>query len=108
MSAPTDVRTNTALVLEFNNLKRAAIDEANLAVEAARRRNPQRFWASRMNQTSLNYLEDIFKAAYPAAIEKRFAQLDRINRKLTRCDPEWAPKTAEQLREVPVLLWRGQ
>ena len=110
MSAPetTAKQANMLLAIEYNRLRRAAADEANLAVEAGRRRRPYKYWPSRMNQKAIDHLNDVFRAAWPAAIETRFAQLDRINRKLTRSDPEWAPKTPEQIREAPVLLWRGQ
>ena len=106
MSAPDP--SAQALRDAFAALKKAAIDEADRAVEAYRRRTPQRFWSSRMNQRALDDLKGAFTRAWPDAIASRLAQLDHLNRKLARSDPGWTLLTPEQLRAVPAFTYTGR
>jgi hypothetical protein len=100
MSA-TEATSNAANRAEFANLKRAAEAEARGAVEAVKRHAPWKYFPSRMSQSSLDYLTRKFNDTYGTAIEKRFAQLDRLNRKLARSDPDWTLRSEAELRALP-------
>jgi hypothetical protein len=104
---PTPSDAATVLLAEFINLKQAAEIEANQAVAAVTKRTPWKYFPSRMSQASLDHLAAVFVQAYAPAIDKRMAQLQRVNRKLARVDPGWTLQTDEQLREPAKTKWKG-
>jgi hypothetical protein len=95
----------TALLNQLRAMRISAISEANGAIAAMVRSHAasQRFTPSRLEKSPRDrqLLADTFSKAWPSAIAKRMAQMQAVNRKLSRILDGWRLRTAEELSKPP-------
>ena len=97
--APDHVR---ALITQFWAIHASAQAERNQTVDGWLRKYDHRDWISSVVDKSRRKqaaLAEMYRQAWDAAITKRMGQLRFLNRKLTRCCPDWPVYTDGQLRD---------